>query len=115
MNQTNLKYYLGIASMLLIGSLHVIFFKNEDKYNVYAFYDHKRYLTNILFDISCLFDFTLLTYWLSRIKRNIFKPLFIMSICSWICYFLFYRQGASLILIPLYLWLVVRYNKKQHS
>lgn len=113
MTLSDMKYHLGIALMILIGSLHVILFSNNDQYDVYWFYDHERYLTNILFDISCLFNFTVLTYWLSRFKRKTFQPLFIISLLSWLCYFLFYKQGASLILIPLYLCLVVKYNKKK--
>ena len=80
MKQSYLKYYIGIALMLLVDSLHNIFFENNDKYDVYLFYDHKRYLTNILYDISHLFKFSLLTYWLVSISEKVFMPLFILSL-----------------------------------
>lgn len=108
MKRENLEYHIGIGMMILVSSLHVVFFENNDKYDVYAFYDKSRFLTNILYDISVLFDATILTYWLSKYKRNIFKPLFITALLSWGTYFLFYNQMVSLILIPLYIWLVSR-------
>ena len=111
MNKSNLKYHVGIGMMLFIGSLNTILFDNNDKYDVYVFYDHARYLTNILYDVSILFNSTILTYWLTKYKRRLFRPLFIISIGSWVTYFLFYNQIASLILIPLYIWLVYK-NKR---
>lgn len=111
--EQDLKYYLGIIIMLLLASLHVITFPNNDKYDIYLFYDYPqggRYLTNILYDISVLFKTSILTYWLSRFKKKIFKPLFITSIAWWVTYFLFYNQIASLILIPLYLCLMYQKN-----
>ena len=111
MKKDNLKYYIGIGLMILVGTLQIIFFNNNDKYNVYFFYDKERFLTNILYDISVLFDTTILTYWLIKFKRGIFRPLFIVTLASWVTYFLFYNQMASLILIPLYIWLA--YRQKQ--
>lgn len=112
MKKQHLKYYIGIAIMLLIDSLHNIFFENNDRYDVYLFYDHERYLTNILYDISHLFKFSLLTYWLMSVSRKIFTPLFILSLLIWVSYFTFYNQLSSLILIPLYLLTAIYYYKK---
>ena len=103
MNTSDLKYYIGISAIFLIDSLHVIFFENNDRIDVYLFYDHERYLTNILYDISNLFKFSILTYWLISLNRNIFKPLFILSVALWFSYFIFYNQITSLILIPIYI------------
>ncbi len=113
MKQSDLKYYIGIALMLLVDSLHNIFFENNDKYDVYLFYDHKRYFTNILYDISHLFKFSLLTYWLVSINEKVFMPLFILSLLIWVSYFTFYNQASSLILIPVYLLTAIYYYKKQ--
>lgn len=112
MKKQYLKYYIGIAVMLFVDSLHNILFENNDKYDVYLFYDHQRYLTNILYDISHLFKFSLLTYWLINISKSVFKPLFILSLLIWISYFTFYNQASSLILIPIYLLTAIYYYKK---
>ena len=98
--------------MLVIGGLHIVFFDNNEKYDVYLYYNHKRYLTNILYDISVLFDFSLLAYWAIKLDRVVFKPLFIMSLLSWITYFLNYNQVFSLLLIPTYIVLAILYYKK---
>ena len=111
MRSGNLKYYIGIGLMMFVGSLHNIYFENNDKYDVYLFYSHPRYLTNILYDISILLNSTILTYWLTKYKRGVFKPLFYTSLAAWGTYFLFYNQIASLILIPLYLWLVYKLKR----
>ena len=111
MKRQNLKYYIGIFLIFLIDSLHVIFFENNDKIDIYLFYEHKRYLTNILFDISNLFKFSILTYWLISMSKKIFRPLFILSLCTWISYFVFYNQFASLVLIPIYSVLILTHNK----
>ena len=111
MKKENLKYYVGIILILLIGSLHNIFFESDKKYDVYLFYNHSRYLTNILFDISNLFNFSILTYWLIPVNDKIFKPLFYMSICVWISYFITYNQITGLFITPLYLLFVLTHNK----
>ena len=111
MKKSNLKYYIGIIIMLLIEVAHVVFFDNNDKYDVYLFYPHERYLTNIMFDISVLFKFSILTYWLITLNRKIFKPFFLMSLCTWLSYFTFYNQSTSLLLVPLYLIFVLWYNR----
>ena len=111
MKKSALKYYIGVALIFMVNSVHSIMFKNNDKYDVYLFYDHNRYLTNILYDISKLFSFTVLTYFLISLNRKVFKPLFIMSIVTWFSYFLFYNQQSSLILIPIYVILVLLYEK----
>lgn len=98
--------------MIVIGGLHIAFFENNDKYDVYYYYDHERYLTNILYDISVLFDFSLLTYWAIKLDRVVFKPLFIISLLTWISYFVNYNQLGSLLLIPTYLVLARLYYKK---
>jgi len=113
MVKANLKYYVGITAIVLIGSLHNIFFENNDKYDIYLFYNHKRYLTNILFDISNLFNFSLLTYWLIGINKRIFKPLFYMSLIIWVSYFTTYNQITSLFTIPLYGLIILYRNIKQ--
>ena len=112
MNKTNLKYYLGIIFIILIDSLHVLFFENNSKFDVYLFYNHNRYFTNILYDISNLFKFSILTYWLIRVNKSIFTPLFITSIIMWISYFIFYNQISSLLIIPIYIITMLIYNKK---
>jgi len=111
--KTNLKYYIGIIIIFLIDSLPRIIFNNNDKYDIYLFYDHSRYLTNILFDISGLLKFSILTFWLIDLRKNIFTPLFLLSIYVWISYFLFYNQIGSIISIPMYLLTILIYNKNK--
>lgn len=113
MKRSNLKYYNGIIAIFVIDSLHSIFFENNDKYDVYLFYNHQRYLTNILYDISNLFKFSILTYWLIPINKRIFKPLFYLSLLIWGSYFLTYNQITSLLLLPIYFLIVIYFNKKQ--
>lgn len=111
MNKGNLKYFIGIIIMLVIDSLHSFFFENNDKYDVYFLYNHKRYLTNILYDISNLFKLSILTYWLKGLNHKVFTPLFITSLFVWISYFVFYNQKSSLLIMPIYLILLFIYNK----
>ena len=101
--------------MLTIGSLHTVFFENNDKYDVYVLYDHKRYLTNILYDISNLLNFTILTYFLKQINRVVFTPLYILSIAMWTSYFVFYNQMGDLLLIPIYIILNLIHSNKWKS
>jgi hypothetical protein len=109
--KSDLKYYIGIILMFTIDSIPSIIFDNNDKYDVYLFYNHSRYLTNILFDISSLFNFSILSYYLIYFKKGIFKPLFYLSLFNILSYFIFYNQIGSLILIPIYVILVIIYNK----
>lgn len=99
---SDLKYYLGILAILLVNSLHVIYFNNDNKYDIYLFYNHERYLTNILYDVGVLVTLTILSRFLCNFKRNIFKPLYYTFLFSWLMYFLFYWQMASLFIIPFY-------------
>lgn len=112
MNKNSLKYYLGLILIFIIDALHVLYFSNNDMYDVYLYYNHERYLTNILCDISNLFKFSLLTYWLISVNRKIFTPLFITSLFIWISYFFFYNQKSSLFIIPIYLITYFIYNRK---
>jgi hypothetical protein len=110
--KSDLKYYIGIIFIFIIDSLPRFIFENNDKYDIYLFYNHSRYLTNILFDISNLFKFSLLTFWLIRFKKQIFVPLFLLSIYIWLSYFIFYNQIGSIISIPLYILTIIIYNKR---
>lgn len=112
MKRSNIKYYVGIILLFAVDCLHNIFFQNNDKYDVYLFYDHQRYLTNILYDISHLFKFSVLTYFLINLNRRIFTPLFITSIFIWVSYFTFYNQKTSALIIPIYVALSILYNTK---
>lgn len=109
-----LKYIICILLLFIVNSLHVVLFENNNKYDVYVFYNHKRYLTNILYDISVLFQFITFTYMLQDFKRNIFKPLFLSGLLSVPSYFLFYHQISSLIIIPIYIILTIYYNNKKN-
>jgi len=111
MKKSNLKYYLVIGLMLFVDSLHSIFFNNNDKYDVYVFYNHSRFLTNILYDISNLFRFSITTYFLIGLNKRVFKPVFILSLFCWASYFLVYNQIYGLALVPIYLIVVFLHNK----
>tara|TARA_R110000851_G_scaffold66662_2_gene150601 strand:+ start:169 stop:519 length:351 start_codon:yes stop_codon:yes gene_type:complete len=112
MNSANLKYYVGIISILVLDSLHRWFFENNSKFDVYLFYNHERYFTNILYDISNLFKFSILTYWLIKVNTRVFTPLFITSLFIWVSYFAFYNQKSSILIIPIYVITTIIYNKK---
>ena len=111
MNKSNLKYYIGIVLIIFVDSLHRLFFDNDSEFDVYLCYNHKRYFTNILYDISNLFKFSILTFWLIRVNRKIFTPLFIASLATWVSYFTFYNQKSSLLIIPIYIACVILYNR----
>ena len=111
MNSSNLKYYIGIVLIIFVDSLHRLFFDNNSKFDVYLYFDHKRYLTNILYDISNLFKFSILTFWLIRFSKKVFTPLFIASISMWVSYFTFYNQKSSLLIIPIYITTVIVCNR----
>jgi hypothetical protein len=110
MNNVNLKYYIGIGLIIFVDSLHRLFFENDSKFDVYLYYNHSRYFTNILYDISNLFKFSILTFWLIKVSKKIFTPLFIASLVTWISYFMFYNQKSSLIIIPIYVISSIIYN-----
>ena len=112
MKRSNLKYNIGIIFIIIFDSLHTIFFDNNDKYDVYLFYDHERYLTNIFYDISNLFKFSILTYFLSHYNKVVFRPLFALSLIIWILYFVNYNQMGNLVLIPIYILLILLYRAK---
>lgn len=111
MKKTDLKYYIGIIVIFIIDSIPRFIFNNNEMYDIYLYYEHKRYLTNILFDISGLLKFSILTYWLISFKKHIFIPLFLLSIYIWLSYFIFYNQIGSIISIPLYVITILVYNK----
>lgn len=116
MSRIYLKYYIGIILMFLIDSLHIWFFENDDVYDIYIFYDYPeggRYLTNIFYDISNMFRFSLLTFWLIKLSKTVFTPLFILSIAWWISYFLTYNQDTSMGLIGVYILSVIYYNRNK--
>ena len=113
MKASDLKYYIGIILIIIMDSLHTVFCDNNSMYDVYLCYNHKRYLTNILYDISNLFKFSVLTYFLSLYKRTIFKPLFILSLFIWVFYFINYNQVGNLLLVPIYLALTIYFRWKK--
>ncbi len=115
MVRSNLKYYAGIILILIMDSVHTIMFSNNDKYDVYLFYDHSRYLTNIIYDLSNLFTFSILTYFLSNYNKTVFNPLFILSLFTWVSYFVFYNQFGNLILIPIYILLILNQKREWKS
>ena len=112
LNLGNLKYYLGISAIFILDILQSVVFSNDSKFDIYLLYDHDRYLTNIVYDIGNMFTFSVLTYFLIKLNRRVFTPLFVMSLFWWVSYFVFYNQMSSLLLIPIYLILVVYYNEK---
>lgn len=112
MLKSNLKYYIGIASIFFVSSLHVLFFDNNDKYDVYLFYNHKRYLTNILYDVSNLYTVSLLTFFLQKYNKRVFLPFFILSLIAWENYFVFYNQIGTLVSIPIYILIIIIANRK---
>jgi len=101
--------------MIIVDSLHNIYFHDERKFDVYLFYEHARYLGNILFDISNLFKFSVLTFWLIKINRRIFTPLFYLSLLVWASYFLTYNQISSLFILPIYGIIVIHFNKNRYG
>lgn len=116
MNSTNKKYWIGIIAIILVDSLHNIYFNDDRQLDLFLFYDYPngegRYIDNILYDVSNMFKFSVLTYFLININKRIFKPFFILSLGVWVSYFTFYNQISSLFLVPLYGVLVLLYNRK---
>lgn len=110
MKHYEVKYYIGVILIILVDSLHLIMFESNERYDVYMFYNHERYLTNILYDISNLFKFSVLTYWLIDVSKKIFKPLFLVSLITWFFYFLYYNQKISVLIVPIYIILMIYYS-----
>ena len=109
----NYKYYFGIFTILIVSSLHVVFFENNEKYDVYLFYNHSRFLTNILYDFGKIYSANVLTYFLSKYNKSVFLPVFYTTLVMWFTYFLFYNQFASLIIIPFYLCIAIGLQLKR--
>lgn len=101
MKKSHFKYIIGIALILISGAMHIIFFDNDEKYDVYLYYDHERYLTNILYDVSVLTEFSVLTYFCIALSKRVWRPIFIFSIMQWFFYFAVYRQMWTLIGLPI--------------
>lgn len=104
---SKLKKHFLVLSVVLVNSLHVIFFNNKEMYDVYLFYEHPRHLTNILLDIGCIYAANVFTYLLMQKERSMYLPVFYTTLLIWPFYFTVYRQGASLFLIPFYLCTVI--------
>ena len=81
--------------------MHIVFFNNNEKYDVYLFYSHKRYLTNIFYDISVLTEFSVLTSFAIKLNKKIWRPMYYFSIMQWVAYFLVYRQMWTLLALPI--------------
>lgn len=116
MSNINLKYLIGILAIIAVDSLVGIYYNDERRYDIYLFFDfdHEgRYLDNIMYDISKLFSFSVLTYFLRDLNKKMFEPLFITSLCVWVSYFLFYNQGSSIAIVPIWFILSVFYNKNK--
>lgn len=82
------------------------FYYHEYKADIYIFYEHSRYLDNIFYDIHKLLVTSLMTFIISKMQK-VAMPFFLISILDWILYFLFYKQSASLIEIPILVILII--------
>ena len=103
-----------ICTIPIILSMFVtLFFYSDLKLDVYLFYDHARFVDNIFYDVSNLATASIFTWYASKWKRNIFMPFFIISLVEWVLYFTFYKQMASLMLLPLLVFLIILYNRKK--
>lgn len=108
----DLKILLTLMLPVLTGVFITYFFYKDIKADVYLFYDHARYLDNIFYDITNLLSVSILTWYGTRWKRNIFMPFFIISIYEWIMYFLVYKQWVVLTELPILIILILIYNRK---
>ena len=115
MKASSIKYYVGIILIILVDSLHNIYYNDDRMLDVYLFLEYERYIDNILLDVSRMFSFSVLSYFLINLSKNIFTPLFILSIGVFISYFTFYNQITSLLLIPLYVLTVIIYNRNSYK
>ena len=56
---------------VLLGMFITLFFYSDAKADVYLFYDHKRFLDNIFYDITNLATASIFTWYASKWKRNL--------------------------------------------
>jgi hypothetical protein len=112
MKVQDVKIIITCLIPLILGIFITLFFYSDAKADVYLLYDHERFLDNIFYDVTNLATATIFTWYASKWKRNIFTPFFIVSLLQWVLYFTVYKQGASLISIPILVLLIYLYNRK---
>ena len=112
MNTKPINYYIGISILFLIGGLHSYLYDNFDKYDVFLFFEYKRYLSTIVYDVYGMTVFSMFSFWLIKLNKAVFTPLFIISLITWVLYFLFFNQHSELIVTPVYIILLIYYNWK---
>jgi len=100
---------------ILTGICVTCFFYSDIKADVYLFYNHSRYLDNIFYDITNLLTSTILSFYASKWKKNIFAPFFYASLLQWVLYFTFYKQMSSLVVVPFLIFLILLYNYKRNE
>jgi len=106
-----IRFFIAFIPMII--SLGVLLFYHSDrKADIYLFYEHKRYLDNIFYDISNLLAFTIFSFYASRYDKKTFFPFFILSLIEILGYFLFYKQFITLISLPILVILIIIYNNK---
>lgn len=111
------KTDLIIGILLILSTIHVIFFNSDVKYDVYLYYEHDRFLSNIIRDCAIYLIFTILLGIICKYDKK-FIPLFVYSLIQIICYFIFYNQMEALIAIPIYiltqLIMKLKYEKRNY-
>lgn len=112
MKVRDIKTILICTIPSVLGVFITLFFYSDMKADVYLFYDHARYLDNIFYDVVNLSIASIFTWYCTKWKRNVFTPFFIVSLLQWILYFTIYKQGASIVTIPILIILLIIYNKK---
>ncbi len=112
MKVSDVKILLICSIPIILGMFITLTYYLDTKVDVYLFYDHARYLDNIIYDVTNLATASIFTWYASKWKRNVFTPFFLVSLLEWGLYFTFYKQWGSLITLPTLVVLLIFYNKK---
>lgn len=114
------KTIIGLSIVALIGLVPLLFTSdsmNENKVDVYLFFDKLRYPENIAYDISEILTVSIFIYLIWKLvptkkyKRYVFA-FFISSIISIFGYFLFYSKFVSLFQIPILITMIAIIYRK---
>lgn len=100
-----IRILYGVTLMSTLAIVFDLDYFNEERIDVYLFFDHKRYFIHIVEDVTEKIALTALTYAILRqtpyksYKRYV-RCFFWVSVAAIPYYFLFYSQYASSVLLP---------------
>jgi len=89
--------------MVCISQLGRLWRHTDDKIDVFMFFDHERYIENIVNDFTGYITILILAVVLIRYNPKVFIPFAIYVVMTILSYYLFYAQYSTNWTIPVYL------------